>query len=50
MFKILARTENRPLGIIEFIEQTAKNEKVLNGKIKYDFIIEKGKNYLRYVQ
>ena len=36
--------------IIEFIEQTAKNEKVLNGKIKYKFIVEKGKNYFRYVQ
>lgn len=35
--------------IIHFIEQTAKNEKVLNGKIKYDFVIEKGKSYFRYV-
>lgn len=37
-------------GVIDFIEQTAKNEKVLNGKIKYNFIIEKGNNYFRYVQ
>lgn len=37
-------------GVINFIEQTAKNEKVLNGKIKYNFIVEKGKNYFRYVQ
>ncbi len=34
---------------IRFIEQTAKNEKVLNGKIKYEFIVKKGKNYFRYV-
>ncbi len=33
---------------IEFIEQTSKNEKVLNGKIKYIFIQEKGKSYYRY--
>lgn len=33
---------------IDFIEQTSKNEKVLNGKIKYIFIQEKGKSYYRY--
>ena len=33
---------------IEFIEQISKNEKVLNGKIKYIFIQEKGKSYYRY--
>lgn len=34
---------------IDFIEQTAKNEKVLNGKIKYSFVNEKGKSYIKYV-
>ena len=33
---------------IDFIEQTSKNEKVLNGKIKYIFIQKKGKSYYRY--
>ncbi len=33
---------------IDFIKQTSKNEKVLNGKIKYIFIQKKGKSYYRY--
>lgn len=35
--------------VIDFIEQTSKNEKVLNGKIKYSFVNEKGKSYVKYV-
>lgn len=35
---------------IDLIEKTAKDEKVLNGKIKYIFYTKKGKNYYRYAE
>lgn len=34
---------------ILFIEETAKNEKVLNGKIRYNFIVGKGKSFIKYI-
>lgn len=34
--------------VIDFIERISKNEKVLNGRIKYIFIQENGQSYYRY--
>jgi long-chain acyl-CoA synthetase len=36
-------------SIISFIETIAKNEKVLNGSIKYEFVKELSNNYIRQV-
>ena len=36
--------------IVVFIETTAKNEKVLNGKIHYSFIVGKSKNRIREIK
>lgn len=34
--------------VIDFIERISKNEKVLNGRIKYIFIQENGQSYYKY--
>ena len=37
-------------SIVVFIETTAKNEKVLNGKIHYSFTVGKSKNRIREIK
>lgn len=34
--------------VIDFIERISKNEKVLNGRIKYILIQENGQSYYKY--
>lgn len=49
--KLFTATENTDKEkIIAFIDSIAKNEKVLNGKIRYSFVNEKSKTYIKEIK
>lgn len=47
--KLFCDKEIDEQNAISFIEETAKNEKVLNGKIKYSFIVGNGKSFIKHI-
>lgn len=47
--KVFLNKKTDEKSVIDFIEKTAKNEKILNGKISYEFVTGESNNYIRFI-